>query len=83
MNDDELWDVYIEEDEYVVRLVIDGPCEDEDCPCHGEGYVKQYQVIERKKYKEPPEPGSLEDRQMKWILGKVAGEEGLGPLPKE
>ena len=82
MNEDNLWSVHIEEDEYVVRLVIDRPCDSPKCSCSGEGYTTQYEIIERKKYKELPEQGSLEECQLKWILAKIAGHEGLGAFPK-
>ena len=80
-QEDSLWDVRIEEDEYVIRLVIDRPCDKPECPCHDEGYETQYEIIARRKRQGSPKPGSLEDRQMKWILGKIAEQEGLGPFP--
>jgi hypothetical protein len=75
------WEVRTEENEYVVMLVLEKPCNNPDCSCNGNGYTTEYEIVERKSFKKLPQKGSLEEKQLKWILSKIADEDNLGPFP--
>ena len=63
--------VWIEEDEHTVRLVQEQPCTIPNCHCKGNSVVKSYNLLEHKKHKPLPKSGSLQERQLKWLLQKI------------
>ena len=78
--------IRIEEDEYIVQLVEETkctpPCIVTGCMCTGDHLITTYTTIAVKKHKELPPIGSIEEKQLMWILRKIKGED-VGVFPRE